>query len=50
MDPFRMMERMERSMLGNFGIQDGRFDRSPLQDLFRQIERFDDFTERQNSF
>ena len=43
MDPFRMMERMERSMLGNFGIYDNRFKRSPFEDLLSQIERFDDF-------
>ena len=43
MDPYRMMERMERSMLGNFGIFDNRFDRSPLEDLLKRVERFDDF-------
>jgi hypothetical protein len=42
-DPYRMMERMERSMLGNFGIFDHRFDRSPLEDLLKQVERLDDF-------
>ena len=40
-DPLKLMDRMERTMLGNFGIADSRFRNSPLDDFFRQVERFD---------
>ena len=36
------MEKMERSMLGNFGMMDGRFHDSPIDDFFRGISKIDE--------